>query len=158
MATQRLIAATVAGAAADAVASLFRSWRDHPPGADAAKVDHFCLQLRDNGASLSVVYFCEWMDRWSMGDAAPAPGAIIGKRFQAACLTPREAAAWANQCGNQFPEQTWSAARLREAADAGAAIAQRRVVMVVREVLGTSTTDDETRAALGMMPEWLTGV
>ena len=65
MATQRMTIATFAGTAADAVAGLFRTWRDSP---DPGAVDRFSLALRDNALSLPVVYFAEWIDRWLMGD------------------------------------------------------------------------------------------
>jgi hypothetical protein len=34
-------------------------------------------------------------------------------------------------------------------------VAEQWVVVVIRDVLGPSTTDDDVRAALGRVPEWL---
>src|SRR5262245_31595028 len=106
LATQRLTVATLGGDPAAAVEALWRSWQSSP-SPDPAPVDRFCQQLRANGAVLPVVYFCEWVDRWLMGDQVPGPGAVDGKRFQVACLSPGQALSWAGQCGEQFPEQQW---------------------------------------------------
>jgi hypothetical protein len=95
--------------------------------------------------------------RWLMGNEVPGPGAVDGKRFQVTCLSPGQALSWAGQCGSQFPEQQWLASRLREAAEGWVSVAEPLAVVVVREVLGASTTDDEIRAALRGVPNWLSG-
>lgn len=151
MAKQRLTVSTFAGESAAAVAALVRSWRT---GSDPAAVDRFCAALRENGLSLPIVYFCEWVDRWLMGDLVPGPEAVEGRRYQAACLSPEQALALAGRCGQQFAEQQWLASRLREAAAAWSG-AERQAVVVVREVLGGSTTDEVVEASLGVVPEWL---
>jgi hypothetical protein len=156
MATQRLIAAVLGGDAASVVAARFRSWRAGP-APDPRAVDRFCSELRANGAALPVLYFCDWVDRWLMGNSVPGPGAVAGGRFETTCLSPVEAAAWADRCGRQSPEQEWLAARLREAAAAWELVAESRAVVVIREVLDGSTTDDEVRAALRGVPGWLAG-
>src|SRR5687767_11004126 len=99
MATQRLIVATFAGDSAVAVVTRFRSWAAH---ADAAAVDRFCAGLRNHGDSLPVVYFCEWIDRWLMGNQVPGPGGVNGERYQTTCLTPEEAISLSDRCGQQF--------------------------------------------------------
>ncbi len=154
MATQRLTVATLAGDAALAANVLFRSWQSRP---DPAAVDQLCDGLRGDGLSLPVVYFCEWADRWSMGDDAPGPGAAEGRRYEATCLTPAQTEARAGRCGRQLPEQGWLAARLREAAGAWAGICEPRVVLVVREVIGLSATDEEVTDSLRIVPRWLSG-
>jgi hypothetical protein len=157
MATQRLIVAGIAGETASAVEALFRNWQN-TPAPDRAAVDVFCERLRANGEALPVVSFCEWVDRWLMGNLVPGPGAVEGKRFQATCLSPSQALSWAEQCGNQFPEQEILAARLREPSRLWGALAPRLVIVVAREVLGISTTDHEIRAALQGVPGWLSRV
>src|SRR5205809_4781704 len=152
MATQRMTVATLAGDSAAAVTALFRSWRT---GYDPAAVDRFCAALRDNGLSLPIVYFCEWIDRWLMGDLVPGPEAVAGHRFEATCGTTREAAEWSRRCGNQFPEQLWLAARLRESAEAWSSLIPEAVVVVLREPLGPSTLDEEVTASLDHVPQWL---
>jgi hypothetical protein len=54
-------------------------------------------------------------------------------------------------------EQQWLASRLREAAEGWVSVAEPLAVVVVREVLGASTTDEEVRAALRGVPNWLIG-
>ena len=110
MATQRLTMATLAGQSAAVVAARFDQWRSAP---DPAAVDRLCAAIRKHALSLPVVYFAEWVDRWLMGDSVPGPGAVEGRRFQATCLSPGQAAGWAGRCGGQFAEQGWLAARLR---------------------------------------------
>jgi len=152
VATQRLIVASLAGQAAAAVADRFRQWRDTPvPDA----VDRFCTSLRAHALSLPVVYFAEWVDRWLMGNLVPGPGAVDGRQFQATCLSPEQAMAWADWCGSQFPEQKWLAARLREAAAGWGNVARVYSVVVIREVIGPTTSDDEVREALVGVPTWL---
>jgi len=154
MALQRLFIATVGGDAGEAAADLLCKWRD-APAVDVVAVDRFCTALRDNGALLPIVYFSEWVDRWLMGDLLPGSGAVEGRQFQVASFTRAETLAWSERCGNQHQEQEWLAARLREAASAWSEIVERVTVVVVREVLGGLTTDEEVRASEGMVPSWL---
>ena len=155
MATQWLTLATLAGQAANAVSLQFDRWRVTP---DPQAVDQFCLTLRENALSLPVVYFAQWVDRWLMGNSVPGPGSVEGARFQIACLSPEQAAAWANQCGSQFVEQEWLASRLREASVGWGTVNERYAVLVIREVIGPSTTDDEVEAALDTIPAWLSSI
>lgn len=152
MATQRLTVAALAGEAAAAVFALFRSWS---ADADPDAIDRFCDGLREHGYSLPIVYFSEWVDHWLMGDLVPGPAAVEGRRCQAACLSVEQAVACADGCGDQFSEQEWLAARLREAASAWDVGAERYAVVVVREVFGASTTDEEVLASLDVVPAWL---
>ncbi len=154
MATQRLTVTTIAGDAGATAEQLFRTWREGP-APDRVAVDRFCERVRANGSVLPIVFFCEWIDRWLMGDLIPGPGAVEGRRYQVTCLSPTEATAWAGRCGHQFPEQKWLARRLREAAAAWKLVADHRAVIVVREVLDVSTTDAEVTAALRGVPAWL---
>jgi hypothetical protein len=152
VARQRLIAATFAGQAAVTVAAQFARWRT---ASEPEAVDRFCATVREHAASLPIVYFAEWIDRWLMGDQVPGPGKVAGRQFDASCLTPAQAIAWADECGSQFAEQEWLASRLREAAAGWGTVAEEYAVVVIREVIGPSTTDDEVRAALGSVPRWL---
>jgi hypothetical protein len=90
MATQRLTIATIAGDAAGVVSTLFQQWQTGRES-DRAVVDHFCQQLRAHSAELPIVCFCEWIDHWLMGNLVPGVGAVEGKRFHAACMTPERA-------------------------------------------------------------------
>ena len=152
MATQRLTVATLAGHSATAVAAQFERWRS---ASDPAAVDRICGSLCEHSLSLPVVYFAEWVDRWLMGNLVPGPGAVEGRRFQATCLTPAQATEWADECGSQFAEQGWLASRLREAAAGWGGIAEPYSVVVFREAVGASATDDEVQAAADSVPAWL---
>jgi hypothetical protein len=152
VATQRLTVATLAEQAAVAVAARFERWRSVP---DAEAVDWLCMAIREHSLSLSIVYFAEWVDRWLMGDLVPGPGTVAGRRFEATCLSPVQAIAWADRCGSQYAEQGWLAGRLREAAAGWGGVAEPYAVLVIREAVGPSPTDDEVRAAAGRLPAWL---
>jgi hypothetical protein len=154
MASQRMLIATLAGEAATETAKRFASWRGASPSAVLA-VDHFCEALRANAVSLSILYFAEWMDRWLMGDRVPGPGAVCGRRFEATCLTCAEAVDWAGRCGDQWQEQQWLAARLREAATRWTDLAQPQVVVIVREVFDGSALDEDIEASFRVIPPWL---
>jgi hypothetical protein len=144
--------ATLAGEAAVAVAAEFARLRVAP---DPAAVGRLCQSIRDNGLSLPIVYFAEWVDRWLMGDLVPGPEPVAGGRFEATCLTAPGATDWAEGCGNQIREQEWFASRLWEAAAGWGPTTDRYAVVVIREVVDASTTDDQVRAAMDHIPEWL---
>lgn len=154
MATQRLFIAAVAGDAAIEVARRFSSWRRAEETSDPPAIDRLCLAVRENSSLLPIIYFSEWVDHWLMGDLLPGLNAVIGQRFQATCLTPSESNEFANRCGNQFDEQEWLLARLREAASVHESVTDR-IVFIAREVLGPSSTDVEVEASFTGIPEWL---
>jgi hypothetical protein len=149
--TQRLTLATVVGQSAEAISALFDSWRINE---DRPASDALCTALRKNGTALPVIYFCEWIDHWLMGDEVPGPDSVMGRIYQASCLTPEQALAWATRLGNQFLEQQWLAARLREASNVWSSI-EPRVVLTLREVLTSTVTDDELKLSLNVIPNWL---
>ncbi len=154
MATQRLLIASLVGQAATVTRERFSRWRSPTTRADVVAVDRFCEALRANAASLTVLYFSEWIDRWLMGDDLPGPGKVEGRRFQTTCFSSTEALEWAaSYCRHQ--ERQWLTARLREAASAGIWLMEPRLVVVVREILGLSATDEEIRQALDSAPSWL---
>ena len=144
--------AAIAGQAAVAVAARFEQWRSAP---DPEEIDGLCIAIREHALSLHILYFAEWVDRWHMGDKVPGPRAVEGSRFQAAIMSPHQATEWADRCGHQFEEEEWLACRLREAATAWYSLTEQRTVVVIREVTDASTLDDEVRAALDRVPEWL---
>lgn len=153
MATQRLTVVTLAGQSAIAVFSRFDQWRAAPfPDA----VDQFCITILDHALSLPIVYFANWCDRWLSGNIVPGPKTVEGRRFEATCLSPAQAIAWAEQCGSQFAEHCWFAARLREASGGWGEIPGDFAIVVIREVVGALTTDEEVRSAMDSVPTWLT--
>lgn len=155
MATQLLTVATLGGEAAGAVARLFEQWNGTP---NPAAVDRFCAELRVHKTSLPVLYFAEWVDRWSMGDVVPGPHAVSGRRYMMCCMTPAEALHWADTRSDQFHEYRWLAARLREASSAWEGLVERRTVVVMRDAVGLSTEDDEVTPSLTGVPPWLASI
>ena len=180
MAIQRVTIAGILGAAAAKIEAIFQAWRD--AGATlvadnvdsfssldddvvvsqytgtspvAEKVDWFCEQLRAHPTDLQIVYFCEWIDSWLMGDLLPGPNCVKGRRFQAACYRLEAAIAYAGRCGTQFHEQEWLAARLCEAEARCNVFSERTVIVVVREVFDASAGGDEISAASLRTPQWL---
>jgi hypothetical protein len=147
--------ATLGGQAAVAVEARFQQWRAAP---DPDAVDQLCAAIREHALSLPIVYFAEWIDRWLMGNLVPGPGAVESRRFQATCLSPEQAIAWAGQCGSQFTEQVWLSNRLREAAAGWGSAAEDYAVVVIREALDASATDEDVRAALGTVPAWVKSI
>ncbi|WP_162670152.1 hypothetical protein [Gemmata massiliana] len=152
MATQRLTVATLAGQSAIAVTTRFDRWRS---ATDPTAIDQLCAAICEHALSPSVVYFADWVDRWLMGDLVPGPKKVEGHRVQATCLSPAETVAWAEQCGSQFAEHGWLVSRLREAAGGWGGVAEPYAVVIVREVIGASVTDDEVQAAAASVPAWL---
>jgi hypothetical protein len=144
---------TLAGQAAVGVAARFEQWRT---AQDPEAIDRLCIAIRDHALSLHILYFAEWVDRWHMGDKVPGPGAVEGRRFQAAIMAPNQATEWADRCGHQFDEEEWLANRLREAVAVWPSLTGQRAVVVIREVTDASTLDDDVRAALDRVPDWLT--
>jgi hypothetical protein len=158
MPTQRIAIATVAGEAAAVIEEYFARWRNSTAAERAVEIDRFCDALRINAASPPVVCFCEWIDSWSMGDRILHRSRVGGTRFQASCVTRLEAIAWAESCGDQHQEESWLAARLREASSAWCGPSDRISIVVVREVLGPLISDEEVAASLEAVPAWLSDI
>lgn len=152
MATQRMTLATIAGEAGQMAAGLFHRWHStegvSEQDAVRSAVDAFAKQLQNRGGIPPVVYYCEWFDCWLMGDSIHFGNVVEGKQFQASCGSRRDAIARAEQNCHQFPEQQWLTARLREAAEACQLLAEPATVVVLRQVLGPSYTDQEVMASL----------
>jgi hypothetical protein len=151
--TQSVFVASLGGVAAQAMLDMFNLWRGS--AVEKAKVDRFCEALLANKNSLPILGYCEWIDRWLMGDLLPGPDAVEGHRFQVTCMLPAAAEAWASRCGNQWPEQVWLANRLREIAMSWGETVERRLVLVVREVLDVSTFDEQVADSVRQFPNWL---
>lgn len=152
MARQRITVATIAGETGRIAAALFHKW--HSTQADEGQdvvrrgVDRFAEQLRIRGGVLPIVYYCEWFDYWSMGDLTQLGKVVEGQQFSASCGSRKEVMAWAEQCVDQYPEQQWLAMRLREASAAWQLLAEPATIVILRQVLGPSYTDEEVTASL----------
>jgi hypothetical protein len=161
MATQRLTIATIAGVAGEFVLDRFREWQAlHSAGKWSRElrsaVDQFHDRVKENQAVPPVIYFAEWIDHWSMGDKILGQGAVSGSRFEVWCGSLDEASKWAESCGDQFQEDQWLRARLREAADAWQLLASAGKIVIFREVLDGSITDERIQTSLDDVPDWLT--
>jgi hypothetical protein len=152
MATQRITVATIAGEAGQMVAGLFRKWHStegvSEQDAVRSAVDAFAKQLQKRGGIPPVFYYCEWFDCWLMGDSIHFGNVVEGKQFQASCGSRRDAKVRAEQNGSQFPEEQWITTRLQEAAEAWQFLAEPAVVVILRQVLGPTYTDEEVMASL----------
>jgi hypothetical protein len=147
---QRFTIAAILGEAGRAAAELFRSWSDSQaraaPNATIGAIDLFAEHLRTNAAVLPVAYYCEWIDHWLMGDAVPK--LLQGRHIEAACMTAAEAKVLAECCSRQFTKNEWLAMQLRQAAEGWGTLAGPAVVVVLRQILGATTVDEEVTASL----------
>jgi hypothetical protein len=165
IATQRIILANLGGAAAAAVAVRFRRWLGSCQGGNfpapvRREVDQFAVTLRANAASPPIIYYCEWVDMWSMGDVIPAlgvPGARVvrGDRYDACCHDSNVSLLAPTLGGEMAQEAEWLVARLREARSAWSGLVSESALVVLREALGGTVTDEELQAALWSVPRWL---
>jgi hypothetical protein len=176
MAAQRIVLSKVAGAAAVHIRTQFQRWqsaligcgKEAPPGSHEIpvsvrnRIDQFANALREHAAQPPVVYYSEWADLWSGGDLlpglySPEPVTISGTRVEACCHEADQVQAAIARLP-QTQEEAWLQARLREALDAWQELLDDQVLIVIREPLGGSVTDDGLTASLTGVPEWLHSV
>lgn len=168
MATQRLILLKIVGESGRVVAERCRVWsvrqHDAPDDPEIQRaVGRFAETLDAHRTELPVVYYSEWLDRWSMFDAFTEPfvcrGGIVlkaGGTFHEICCTDHPAAMLTLPAdGWRHDEQTWLAVRVREAVAAWNPLVPGGTLMLLRQVVGPSTLDMEITAALPHVPGWL---
>jgi hypothetical protein len=181
LATQRITVAKVGGTAADAVARRLRQWsaarlttnpdewsNEQWPEQVRHAADQFADQLRANGLAPPVVYFVEWADMWSMGDLftdwlqppdAPLPLIIHGDQFQLYAYGLPDGGRLAEHLAGagpqQVPESEWLVGRLREAVGAWEGLVERSVLVVLRQTVGGSVSNEELLDSLDAVPSWL---
>jgi hypothetical protein len=181
VALQRFTIAKIGGLAATVIEQRLRAWtatrltdsRTEWSGAQWPKevrgeVDAFAAKLRASAALLPVIHFVEWIDSWSMGDEVgrwlmpsdgPPPLVVIADQFEMygyalpddGCLLQSLADARAQQ----FIESDWLVTRLREAVEAWQLLVDRALLVVLRRVIDVSMTDDQVKASLLLVPDWL---
>lgn len=181
MATQRITVAKVAGLSADLIADRFREWSlarraakptewspEQWPHTVRAHADRLIGQLRSHAHSPPVVDYIEWVDMWAMGDLfqrwlarpdGPPPFIVYTNKVEiyayplpdGGCL----AGHLANSGAQQFPEYDLFVQRLREAVTAWEKLVDRAILVVLRDVVGASVSDDEIKASLTVVPDWL---
>jgi hypothetical protein len=181
VATQRITVTKIGGAAADEILPKLREWsaaraaadrnasaREQWPPEVRRQADGLADHLRANSFASPVVYFAEWVDMWSMGDLfsqwltppdGPVPFAIHADRFEVFGYGlpdgDRLARHLAGAGPQQLAEQDWYVRRLREAVEAWQKLVERAVLVVLRQVMEGSVTDEEIRVSLEHVPEWL---
>jgi hypothetical protein len=181
LATQRITIAKVGGVAAEVILRLLREWSEARITSDPEtwastqwpadirrKADTLSDRLRANSCAPPVVYFAEWVDMWSMGDQfrhwlappdGPPPFVVHADQFEVyAAAIPdggRLARHLANAGPRQHVEQDWYVRRLREAVEAWGQVVERAVIVVLRQVIEGSVTDEEMRVSLDRLPGWL---
>ncbi len=183
LATQRIAIATVGGLAADVLMSRLREWAgarqtsdlnewspEQWPAHVRGQVDALADRLRAHAVSPPVLHFVEWADLWSMGDLfgrwltppdGPGPLVVHADRFEVYAYGLPDGGRLGRHLANagwqQFEEYDRFVGRLREAVGARQAMMDRAALVVLREVFGGLVTDDEFRASLSLVPDWLSG-
>lgn len=168
MATQRVVLLKVIGESEGVVAERCRAWAARQMAAPddwvlRTEIGRFAEALDAHRTELPVVYYSEWLDRWSMGDDFSKPftcrGGIVlqanGPFYDVCCTDHPAAMLTLPSDGWQFDEQTWLAGRLREAAAAWEPLVSGGVLVLLRQCLRSSTDDEEITKAAMSVPDWL---
>jgi hypothetical protein len=177
MASQKVLLFTVAGDFADAlwqdvcrwnnlrtVATLDAWSPDDWPSGVKREVDEFVAKLTRVGYLPPVLYRSEHVDTWSMGDVFQTALVKSHRDFCRQLFTDQHEliATWTHFSEQIIPdvgepdETLWLYARINEAIAAGSTIAEDRLVLLVRTVLGGLWEDDEVAASLQGIPLWWT--
>lgn len=170
MATQRLVLLKLVGESGRLVAERCRAWAAKQQAAPddpelRKEIGRFAEVLDSHRAELPVVYYSEWLDRWSMGDDIATPftsrGGIVlhgnGPFYEVCCTDQPASLLTLPPEGWQFDEQKWLAVRLREAAAAWGLLTAGGTLVLLRQINGASTGDEEITSAVPMVPTWVTG-
>jgi hypothetical protein len=62
---------------------------------------------------------------------------------------------WLQDARQQFREDEWIIARIREALSAWEKLAGNSLLILAREVIGATVADEEVRSCTEIMPNWL---
>jgi hypothetical protein len=97
--------------------------------------------------------------RWLTPPDGPFPLIVFTNRFQVyAYPLPdggRLAQHLATAGAQQFDESDWFVKQLREAVAACEKLVDHAILIVVREVVGATVSDDEIRDSISRAPDWL---
>lgn len=173
----------ICGKATNAVVSLFQQWlRGHTLGGAAeeslasfrAELKSFVECLRANATSLPILFYCEYLDAWSMGDIidrflTPTHGNQLLRasvdEYDIACYALPDhdvlASSLSAILGRELiksesgQEEYWFARLLYEAVLSWQTISPTGAVVVIRHIVGPSVTDEEAIASLESVPAWL---
>lgn len=187
MASQRITIAKIGGASALALASQFKKWAgertiDEPadlrpdqwPVSARREMAAFASELRANGHAPPVVYYCEYIDLWSMGDLFDRwmPN-HNGSRLMCLLSDVVELRCYALPDGGLLAEDLqrllkkrslrerdpqedrWFVVSLLEATLAWTGVVDTAALVVVREVLGGLVEDSEIAESLENTAPWI---
>jgi hypothetical protein len=168
MATQRLVLLKIVGESGRVVAERCRAWVARQSAAPddldlKNEIGRFAEVLDAQRTELPVVYYSGWLDRWSTGQDFSTPfterggvALVSAGRFTDIYATDRPADMLTLPVqGWQFAEQTLLASRLREAATEWDSLVSEGALVLLRQVVGASTGDDEITTAATIVPGWL---
>ncbi len=179
---QWITIAKLAGKSGEAVASVFRKFCDsnsaaapkHRSDVYSGLVTQCLTSLRLPEAAPPVLFFCQYLDMWSMGDMfeivfGPKTTPNISSSLTAgsatlicyslpdsnALLTTLAAKGKRNKRHTIPSEVLWFHFLLRESVLAWSALSPVSTIVVVREIIGASVSDPEIEAANSTTPDWL---
>lgn len=175
MASQRVLLLTIAGGLADAIWNDIRRWSDSRvavaadewspddwPDVVKRDVDQFVARLTATGFLPPVLYRCEHVDSWSMGDVFATALAKGHRDYCRRLLTGSHEiiATWVRFSEQIVPnrhapaETLWLYAHINEAIAAWSTFAEQRLVVLIRTVLGGLWQDDDVSNSLHGIPAW----
>ncbi len=160
MASQRVLIVTIGGPTAERLWEHLERGVETPHGRE--KEEHLLEWIIRHGETPPILYRSEHVDLWSMGDVfAGAVEKLTGGPPLTWNFAPREVfAGWLpaaprlNLPRNASVETRWLHARLKEAAASWDGFAKRRLLLLIRTVLGGLWMDEEVTAAVEEMPAW----
>jgi hypothetical protein len=181
LATQRITVAKIGGVAADIVIRRLREWSaarqtadwnswsaDQWPKHVREQAGEFANQLRAHALAPPVIHFIEWADMWSMGDLfsrwltlpeSPSPFVVYSHQFEIYGYGLPDEGRLDKYLGTAGPQQFWESdwyiRRLREAIEAWHALAERAVLVVLRQAIDVSVSDEAVSLSLTKIPDWL---
>lgn len=177
MASQRVLLVTIAGALADTIWKDMRRWADARvavandewssddwPDAIKDEADQFVTRLTTTGYFPPVLYRSEHVDCWSMGDVFETALVKGHPDYCRRLLTGSHEiiATWVRFSEHIKPDQyaadetVWLYTHINEAIAAWSTLAENRLVLLVRTVLGGLWEDDDVSDSLRGIPSWWT--
>lgn len=177
MASQRVLLLTIAGELADTIWNDIRRWSgariavandewssDDWPDAIKHEVDHLVTRLTVAAYLPPVLYRSEHVDCWSMGDVFETALVKGHTDYCRRLLTASHeiVATWVRFSEQINPHQkapdetVWLYTHINEAIAAWGTFAEKRLVLLVRTVLGGLCEDDDVSNSLLSIPSWWT--
>ena len=180
MASQRLIIAKIAGAAATYTLELFTRWSGGREGCGSTgwfprlwpesvreEADDWAASLRENGHKPPVVFFAEYVDLWSYSPPDRYFGEhgliqVLSNRYELYCIQLPLSASAQTEIHNVRVNGQWSEDRLfgimiEEAVAAWNELVKDdpAVLVFIRRITAGAAEDHEITASLAGTPPWL---